>query len=138
MNPLSNKILAIFMVVVVLFSTTSFAITKHFCGDSLVDTAVFSKAKTCGMEKNSSIKFEDCSIVKKDCCSNQQILIEGQDELQFQASTLSFGQQVFITSFIYTYINLFEGFDKEINSFREYKPPLVVKQIFKIDETYLI
>ena len=138
MKDFTHKILSIFMAVVVLFSTTSFAITKHFCGDTLVDTSIFSKAKTCGMEKNSSTKFEGCSIVKDDCCSNQQILVDGQNELQLQVDKITFEQQVFIASFVYTYINLFEGLDNNVSSFEEYEPPLVVKQIFKIDETYLI
>lgn len=126
------------MAVVVLLSTTSFAITKHFCGNTLVDTAIFSKAKTCGMEKEASVKIESCSIVKENCCSSEQILIDGQDEVQIQFDKISFEQQTFIASFIYTYINLFEGLDKNVSSFGEYDPPLVTNQIFKIDESYLI
>jgi len=126
------------MAVVVLLSTTSFAITKHFCGNTLVDTAIFSKAKTCGMEKEASVKIESCSIVKENCCSSEQILIDGQDEVQIKLDKISFEQQTFIASFIYTYINLFEGLDKNVSSFGEYDPPLVINQIFKIDESYLI
>lgn len=138
MKDFTHKILSIFMAVVVLLSTTSFAITKHFCGNTLVDTAIFSKAKTCGMEKEASVKIESCSIVKENCCSSEQILIDGQDEVQIQFDKISFEQQTFIASFIYTYINLFEGLDKNVSSFGEYDPPLVTNQIFKIDESYLI
>ncbi len=138
MKEFTHKILSIFMTVVVLFSTTSFAITKHFCGDTLIDTAIFSKAKTCGMEKEASVKIEDCTIVKENCCSDQQILIDGQDDLQLQVDKISFQQQIFVASFIYSYINLFEGLDKNVSSFEEYAPPIVTNQIYKIDESYLI
>ncbi len=140
MTKISYKILAVLMSFVVLFSTTSFAITKHFCGETLVDTSIFSKASTCGMEsqKDTSVTISGCSIVKKDCCTDVQILIDGQDELQLQVDKITFEQQVFITSFVHTYINLFEGLDNNVSSYEEYKPPLVVRQIFKIDETYLI
>ncbi|MUU77496.1 hypothetical protein GN138_03490 [Winogradskyella sp. HL2-2] len=125
------------MTFVVLFSTMSFTVNMHYCGDTLVESAIFQKAKGCGMEMEKP-STEECSITKKNCCDDKQLAIEGQDELQLQVDKITFEQQVFIASFVYTYINLFEGLDKNVSSFEEYKPPLVVKQIFKIDETYLI
>ena len=125
------------MALVVLFTTMSFTIDMHYCGNTLVDTAIFKKAKGCGMEmQNPSTK--DCSVTKKNCCSDKQIFVDGQDELEINFDNLTLKKQQFVASFIYTYINLFEGFDEEINSFQEYKPPLVVRQIYKLDETYLI
>ncbi|RSK40747.1 hypothetical protein EJA19_04695 [Mangrovimonas spongiae] len=125
------------MAFVVLFSTMSFTIDMHYCGDKLVETAIFHKAKGCGMEMEKP-STEGCSITKKNCCDDKQLSIEGQDELQLSVDKISFEQQVFITSFIYTYINLFEGLESNVSSYEEYKPPLVTCQIFKIDETYLI
>ena len=125
------------MAFIVLFSTLSFTIDMHYCGNTLVDTAIFKKAKNCGMEMQNSTTKE-CSMTKKNCCSDKQIFVDGQDELKVSFDTLSFEQQQFVVSFIYTYINLFEGFNEEINSFQEYKPPLVVRQLYKLDETYLI
>ncbi|QNM87036.1 hypothetical protein H9W90_01625 [Polaribacter pectinis] len=125
---------------VVLFSTTSFAITKHFCGDTLVDTSVFSQASTCRMEsqKDTSVAISDCSVVKKDCCTDEQLLVDGQDEVQLQVDNITFNQELFIASFIYTYINLFEGLDNNVSNYSAYKPPLVIKELYKVDETYLI
>lgn len=125
------------MAFVVLFSTMSFTVDMHYCGDTLMDTAIFHKAETCGMEMENPLT-DGCSITKKNCCSDEQLAVEGQDELQLQVDKITFEQQVFIASFVYTYINLFEGLDNNVSSFEEYEPPLVVKQIFKIDETYLI
>jgi hypothetical protein len=137
MKQVFHKIASFIMALVVLLSTMSFTIDMHYCGETLVDTAIFKKTKNCGMEmQNPSTK--DCSMTKKNCCSDKQIFVDGQDELQLTFDTLSFEQQQFIASFIYTYINLFEGFDENINSYQEYKPPLVIRQIYKIDETYLI
>ncbi len=125
------------MAFVVLFSTMSFTMNMHYCGDTLVETAIFHKAKGCGMEMGNP-STENCSITKKNCCDDKQLSIEGQDELQLTIDKISFEQQVFIASLVYTYINLFEGLDNNVSSYEEYKPPLVVRQIFKIDETYLI
>ena len=125
------------MTFVVLFSTMSFTVNMHYCGDTLVESAIFQKAKGCGMEMEKP-STEECSITKKNCCDDKQLAIEGQDELQLQVDKISFEQQVFIASFVFTYINLFEGLENNISSYEEYKPPLVIRQLYKIDETYLI
>ncbi|MCB0388879.1 MAG: hypothetical protein KDD23_09565 [Winogradskyella sp.] len=125
------------MAFVVLFSTTSLALNMHYCGDTLVETALFNKAKGCGMEMQNP-STEGCSITKKNCCDDKQLVVEGQDELQLQVNKISFDQQVFLASFVYTYILLFDGIENNVSSFEAYKPPLVIRQIFKLDETYLI
>ena len=137
MKQVFHKIMSLAMTFVVLFSTMSFTINMHYCGDTLVETAIFYKAKSCGMEMDKP-STEGCAITKKNCCDDKQLSIEGQDELQIQFDKVSFEQQVFIASFVYTYSNLFEEYNEDINSFREYKPPLVVRQLYKLDETYLI
>ena len=125
------------MAFVVLFSTLSFTVDMHYCGDSLMDIAFFHKAETCGMDMEKPAS-ESCSITKKNCCNDEQVVVAGQDELQLTFNKISFEQQVFITSFVYSYINLFEAVEKKAASFEDYKPPLIIRQIFKLDETYLI
>ena len=132
-----HKTISISMALVVLLSTMSFTIDMHYCGGTLVDTAIFQKAKTCGMEMQES-QTKDCSITKKNCCNDKQTVIDGQNELKLSFETLSFEQQQFVASFIYTYINLFKDADEDINSYRDYAPPLVVRELYKLDETYLI
>ena len=41
MKQLLNKILSLSMAFVVLFSTMSLTVDMHYCGDTLVDTAIF-------------------------------------------------------------------------------------------------
>jgi hypothetical protein len=87
------------------------------------------------MEKPS---VDDCSIAKKNCCDDEQLAIQGQDELQLQVDKISFEKQIFVASFVYSYINLFENLEENVVSFKDYSPPLVTRQIYKLDETYLI
>jgi len=126
------------MAMVVLFSTLSFTLDMHYCGGTLVDTAIFHKAKTCGMEMQKAMSTSEDSIAKKNCCTDEQLLVDGQNELQVGADNISFQQQVFITSFLYSYVNLFEETKNNIPSYQHYKPPLVIRDLYKIDETYLI
>ena len=125
------------MAFVVLFSTMSFTINMHYCDDTLVETVVFKKAKGCGMEMQHP-STDGCSIMKKNCCDDKQLVVEGQDELQLSFDKLTFEQQQFITSFVYTYVNSLFEIQEEDKSFSEYPPPLIVRQIYKLDETYLI
>jgi hypothetical protein len=137
MKSIIHKILSLAMAFVVLFSTLSFTINMHYCGGALVDTAIFKKVKSCGMEMQNP-SSEGCSVTKMNCCDDKSVAVDGQDELQLTIDKISFEQQIFVVSFVYTYINLFEGLNKKAYSFEAYIPPLVIRQIYKIDETYLI
>ena len=131
------KIMAFLMAFVVLFSTMSFTVNMHYCGNTLVEIAFFQKAKGCGMETGNR-DSEGCSIIKNNCCEDKQLVVEGQDELQLSFDKIPFEQQLLITSFVYTYINLFEGLKENIIPFNNYSPPLVERDIQVLHEVYLI
>ena len=89
------------MAFVVLFSTLSFTVNMHYCGGTLVETAIFNKAKGCGMEmQKPSSNDNGCSITKKNCCNDEQLIVDGQDELQLQVDIISIEQQVFLVSLV--------------------------------------
>ncbi|SNR70786.1 HYC_CC_PP family protein [Lutibacter flavus] len=138
MKQVFKKISAILMAFVVLFSTMSFSISEHYCGDHLVDSALFSKAESCGMEMQKPSPTDNCNIDKKDCCSDVVKQFEGQTNLKTDLSNLTFEQQVFVASFIYSYVNLFEGLDQNIIPFKNYSPPFIVRDIQTLDEVFLI
>ena len=83
---------------------------------------------------------DDNSTVQQEssCCSDEVIFVDGQDDLKISFDNLSFDQQLFLTSFACSYTDLFEGSEENATLFRDYKPPLVIKNIYKLDETYLI
>ncbi|CAL2103081.1 conserved exported protein of unknown function [Tenacibaculum sp. 190130A14a] len=139
MKKVFNKIVAITMAFVVLFSTMSFTISSHFCGDNLVEVSYFGKAKSCGMEMENMATLDGCSISKKNCCNDTIDFIEGQDTLKKSSfDSLSFEQQLFVTSFYYSYLNLFNTLHDKVVPFKDYAPPLIVKDIQVLDEVYLI
>ncbi|RXP54837.1 hypothetical protein EC396_08890 [Lutibacter sp. HS1-25] len=117
------------MAFVVLFTTMSFSFSEHYCGDHLVDFAMFSKAESCGMAMESAPANSDCNTFIKDCCSDIIKQVKGQDELSVVYTNLNLEQQVFLASFTYTYLNLFEGFDTKINTFKDYSPPLADRDL---------
>ena len=139
MKKVFHSTLSVLMAFVVMFTTMSFTVDMHYCGDSLVDFSLFSKAEGCGMEKAQPAK--DCEnplMTEKSCCTNQQILQQGQDELKTSLSTLTFEQQTFVATFFYTYINFFEGLDENIVSFTDYPPPFIRRDLQVLHQTFLI
>ncbi|WP_299711013.1 hypothetical protein [uncultured Tenacibaculum sp.] len=139
MKQLFYKIASIVIALVVVFSTMSFTINNHFCGDTLVSTSYFSEAKTCGMKMKQDTNNKKCSVAKKNCCKDVTQIIEGQDHLKKSTfDNLSFEQQVFLVSFCYSYLNLFKGLHNKVIPFKNYSPPLIFKEIHILDEVYLI
>ncbi|MGJ5640571.1 hypothetical protein I3217_00455 [Formosa sp. S-31] len=126
------------MALVVVFSTLSFSVDMHYCGDSLVDLAINKEAKTCGMDMQESTTPQ-MSKMAKGCCSDTKIQVDGQDELKLNTlDQLSFDQFTFVATYFYVYINLFEGLEEHIVPFKAYSPPLLVTDISVINATFLI
>ncbi|TDN95348.1 hypothetical protein DET49_102235 [Salegentibacter sp. 24] len=121
---------SVIMAFLVLFSTFSFTVDKHFCGSLLVDKAIFSEAETCGMEMEASAETS--------CCTNEKVAVKGQDELKHQFDSLDLNQQLFLTGFFHSYLFVFEDFSEEIVPFRNYSPPFLVKDIQLVDQVFLI
>ncbi len=63
-----HKIFSMLLALLVLFSTVSFTIEKHFCGDVLVDVSVFAEAQKCGME---ALEMATRNLAKKSCCKDE-------------------------------------------------------------------
>ncbi|MFY0630027.1 MAG: hypothetical protein JXR05_06570 [Flavobacteriaceae bacterium] len=133
-----SKIASILMAFVVLLSTMSFTISMHYCQGELVDTAIFQKAHSCGMEQNNKMASSESDMMMEGCCNDTEIAIEGQDDLKLPVIDITLDQQVFITAFIHTYSNLFISYEENDDLYFDYPPPFTVRQIFKLDETYLI
>ena len=131
-----HKSFSILMALLVLFSTVSFTVEKHFCGNVLIDVSVFAKAEKCAME---TFEKEQETISKKICCKDEIEVIKGQDELKVSSiNNLTLQQQLFITTFTFTYINLLEGLESQIVPHKDYSPPNLVADIQVLDQVFNI
>jgi hypothetical protein len=126
------------MALIVLFSTFSFTVAQHYCGDDLVDFSFFGKAESCGMEIQQPSDSHEHNFEKKGCCNDETLSISGQHDLKLSLDKLNFEQQHFVVSWVSSYINLFEGLDENLVPFEQYPPPLLVKDIHILDQTFLI
>lgn len=127
-----HKVFSITLALLVLASTLSFAIEKHFCGDVLVDVSVFTPADKCSMEALEILQ-------KKTCCKDEVDIIQGQKELKFSGfEDLDFQQQQFVTAFGFSYLNLFESTLEKNIPYNNYSPPNLVTDIQVLDQVFLI
>ncbi|MEZ2414974.1 hypothetical protein ACA086_08405 [Muriicola sp. E247] len=126
------------MALVVLFSTFSFALEQHYCCDVLVDFSFFGEAESCDMDGQNMMYSDASSLSKKDCCDDELLAVDGQDKLNISFENLNFEQLQFFASFVFSYLNFFEGLTENIVSFSDYPPPLLVKDILILDQTFLI
>lgn len=138
MKDIIRHIVAFAMAFLVLLSTISFTVDMHFCGKHLVDFSVFKKAETCGMSAMMADAVGEQMNMDMDCCSDVNIVQQGQDDLKISFEKSSFEHQLFIASFLSSSIDLFEGFDKYVVPFQEYPPPLLVQDLIILDQQFLI
>lgn len=131
-----QKSVSTVLALLVLVSTFSFTVDKHFCGSFLVDQAVFVNASTCGMDMHSHSGTD--LMAQENCCSNQNISVEGQDELNISFNSITFEQQVFVAAFAFSFNELFQGLAEKVIPYKNYTPPLIVKDIPVLNENFLI
>jgi hypothetical protein len=131
-----HKLFSAIMAILVLFSTVSFTVEKHFCGDVLIDSAVFSEAQKCKME---AFEIEQTKITKKHCCKDELEVVKGQDKLKrSQFEDITFEQRFFVVSCLYTYINSSEELSKLVIPHLHYSPPDLIEDIQVLDAVFLI
>lgn len=130
-----HKLFSMSMTILLLMSTMSFTVEKHFCGNHLVDVAVFSEVKKCGMLMTSDSE----KSVNNGCCKDEVEVVEGQDDLKPNSiESLDFNKQFLIASFLFSYTNLFESLPKQIVPHKDYSPPNLIEDIQVLDQVFLI
>lgn len=81
---------------------------------------------------------EEAENQEDSCCNEEQHSVQGQDELTRNLVDLDFKQQAFLTAFVYSYANLFEGLPDLVVPFRNYSPPQLITNIQLVDQVFLI
>lgn len=131
-----HKVFSVTLSFLVLFSTLSLTIEKHFCGDVLVDVAVFTETEKCADDLT---EIDDTRIAKKNCCKDETHVIEGLSQLTTNEceNLRDLQKQVFV-AYAYSYINTLEGLPNLVIPNKDYSPLIRIKDIQLLDETYLI
>lgn len=131
-----HKMMSFALALLVLLSTLSFTMEKHFCGDTLIDVAIFTKAETCGMDLQAASKV---TSDKKSCCKDELEIVKGQDKLKKATSEdFQIAPQLFLKAFIYAFNSLFEELPNQTIPHQNYAPPILVTDIQVLDQVFII
>ena len=140
MKAILQKISAIVMAVVLVFTTMSFTVNMHYCGDTLIKYSFTQPIESCGMDTDEKFSPTVCDEVlsKDSCCSYEQLLVEGQDEVKVSWHSFSIAQQATFRINSYSHIPLFLGAKQKLSSFKAHAPPLIVRDIYVLDQSFLL
>lgn len=128
------KITSFALALFVLFSTLSFTVEKHFCGEFLMDVSFTGEAADCGMDMEKVAKTK-----KKNCCKDEIFHIEGQDELQqFSYSDFDLEKQQFVVAFYQSYQELFVQKIAKKTFYKDSSPPDIPKDYQVLYQTFII
>jgi len=133
-----RKISSFLLALMLLFSTLSFTLESHYCNDVLVDFSLFGNVESCDMDADHKAPISGCEISKENCCDETQVVIDGQNSENITSTHLTKAQQSFLVSYINTTFHLFEGAQTELDPFRNYRPPLLVRDVQVLEQTFLI
>lgn len=125
------KIASLTLALLVLFSTFSFTVEKHYCGDFLMDVSFTGDADDCGMEME--------TMKKKKCCKDEIHHIEGQDELQqFSIDNFDLEKQQFVAAFLISHKDLFIKDESKNKICKDFPPPDNPKDFQVLYQSFLI
>ncbi|MEM5564125.1 hypothetical protein WNY78_03370 [Psychroserpens sp. AS72] len=131
-----HKVFSMMMAVLLLLSTVSFTVEKHFCGDVLIDVAVFSTIEKCASD---AVEMVEEHVSKKTCCKDTLDVIEGQTQLTVKTfDDLDFEQQQFLVAYVHAFNNLFEVVQKHTIPHQYYNSPKLIADIHVLDQVFLI
>jgi hypothetical protein len=134
---LFNKIVSIFLSLLILFTTTSFALSLHYCCNELVDIGFFNNASSCKiLITEKEIPSKVCTFEKETCCLERAIFHEGNETVQKTSLILTTAPFVFLNPSVNIYI--FESLKKDFTPFKDYSPPYLITDIHIINNIFLI
>ena len=136
MERIGCKVISVLMALMLLLSTISWTVEKHTCMGRVMDVALFAKPQDCGMEAAMRVMEKDAD--ENHCCGEETLTIQGQDDLKISFNDISLDQQIFIVVFANAYVALLSSTEQQTNINEYYPPPLLVRDIQLLDETFLI
>ena len=146
------QIIALTLSFLMLITSIGFTIDMHFCRGHLQSISFFGKAKKCceiseasRMEKCPHYKkmmeqIGKCSMNEKGNCENKTLYFQFDQNQQIQISDFSLTKR--LKQFIKAYSLIFFldnfSFENDLPSFIHYKPPLILRDIHVLIQSFLL
>jgi hypothetical protein len=137
MKELFRKTAAVLLTLIMLGSTMSWTVEKHYCMGRLVDIALFNEAGNCGMAMGLEGSSSDM-LPEMSCCDDEIIVIDGQDQLKLDFNSIELPEQTALTLLSFAWIALFEDYPSQTPIRHINPPPILVRDIQLLDQVFLI
>jgi hypothetical protein len=137
MKSVTRRVLASLMALLLLASTTSWTVDKHYCMGHLQDVALFTNAESCGMAMEEP---EGLSIAENSdsCCNDVVVVINGQNDLKQVSNDIGVDHQSYWFTNTFTYGAPISTVGRRMATQKHYPPPLLVRNIQLLDQVFLI
>lgn len=137
MKEIVKKISAFTLSLIVLLSSMSFTIEKHFCGGELMDISYFGEADGCDMDDLSTVSSYE--VVKENsCCVDETQIVESTTFDKERITKVTQKNIEFVAFFAYSYINIFNEVLLEEEPYKEFSPPDIIQDIQVFHQSFLI
>lgn len=136
MKNIFRKISAVLMVAILLLSTTSFSVFKHFCNGNIVAISTEKVDSCCDSE--SVVKSNELNFSEKDCCKNETSIKEVVPFDNTTSVKITKSQTLFLTSFYYNFIEKTTFVNTTKNYYKDFSPPNLVLNKQVLFQTFLI
>lgn len=140
---MATKFLNIILALSVLFSTTGFTLSKHFCQSKLQDVGIFTHAESCNHSKKAPCHSASQSCEshqdKEDngCCSNSAKYYKLDQDKQVQSVEFDLLKNPALFAAILVVFQVeFLSAEAYFSTYQIYKPPIVCDDFQSMLQTY--
>ena len=144
------RFIALTLALLMFTTSVGFAVDMHYCQGQLKSVSFFGKAKNCH-EMSSGDSMKNCphhkkmmkqnsnsSIDKNDCCDNKTMHFQSDQDQVFQTLDFTNKQaQQFILAYVAVFFNS-RLIETDTPTFAKYKPPLVLRDIPVLVQSFLL
>ena len=129
--------------ILVLFGSTSFTVSMHFCMEQMESIAFFKDAQECEMMTQTPPCHKDEDNTEGDhedvdgCCEDRVNLIEGQDEFKEAVSVSVPSLQFFAVLYAAAFHSLASPLLESYN-YKTYFPPIIERDIPVLVQSFII
>ena len=130
-------------------TSTGFSIDMHFCGNHLKSFSLTGKAKNCfelaktskcAKHQQTEVATPECEMSKKDCCHNKTLVLQADLTPDIPANDLIISPQLqdFLVAYVAVFLKSILPNERHHSSFAHYKPPLILRDIPVLVQSFLI
>ena len=134
-------ILSIFLIPLMLLSTTGVRVSQHWCGDLLVSATIWGEAEPCShftKDEDSKCPMHAQMAPKKNCCEQKAQIIDGGDE-DFKNAHFSYLNVLLHMTHTGQYeVKGLLSFEGKLDHFRNHSPPLIGSKLFVLIQSFLL